>query len=49
MQGRAARWAAAARDAAGRVVTAPMKAGAALYDSAADAAHFGLRAIPGKA
>lgn len=47
--GRASRWASAAAGAAGRMVKAPMRAGAALADAAADAAHFGARQAPLKA
>jgi hypothetical protein len=49
VQGSAAHWAAAAKSAAGRLIKAPMQAGAVLADAAADAAHFGPRHVPAKA
>lgn len=47
--GRAARWVSAAVGAAGRAVKAPVRAGVALADAAADAAHFGPSHTPLKA
>lgn len=44
--GRSGRWVAAAMGAAGRVMKAPVRAGVALADAAADAAHYGAGHAP---
>lgn len=47
--GRAGRWVSAAVGAASGLVKAPVRAGVALVDSAADAAHYGVSGVPLKA
>lgn len=49
LRGRAGRWVSAAAAATGRLVKAPVRAGVALADAAADAAHYGPLHMPIKA